>query len=98
MGSVVDATRGKVRVRTARKGRGLDEGTFWKGAFGILQDRQEAVTEMFLQGESGSVAMLLHAPTTHDRPASVGRVETIRSGRGGFVFRRRGRWGAGRGG
>jgi len=53
MGSVVDTKRGKVRVRTAGKGRGLDEGTFWKGVFEIRQDKRDVVPELVLQGDVG---------------------------------------------
>ena len=53
MGSVVDAERGKVRIRTAGKGKGLSEGTFSKGDFEIRQDKREAVPELVLQGEIG---------------------------------------------
>ena len=53
MGSVVDAERGKVRVRTAGKRKGLSEGTFWKGDFEIRQDKRKGVPELVLQGEIG---------------------------------------------
>ena len=53
MGSVVDAKRGKVHVRTAGKGRKLSDGTFSKGDFEIRQDKQDVVPELVLQGEIG---------------------------------------------
>jgi hypothetical protein len=53
MGSTIDARHGKIRIRTAGKGRGLDEATFWKGAFGIGQDKEEVVPEAVLVGEIG---------------------------------------------
>jgi hypothetical protein len=53
MGSAIDTRQGKVRIRTARKGRGLDEATFWQGAFGIRQDKQDAHPEAVLTGEIG---------------------------------------------
>jgi hypothetical protein len=53
LGSVVDAKRGKVSVRAAGKGRGLNEGTFWKGDFEVRQDKQEGITDLVLQGELG---------------------------------------------
>jgi hypothetical protein len=51
--SVVDAKRGKVRVRAAGKGRGLEQGVFYKGDFEIRQDKQEGLTDLVLQGEIG---------------------------------------------
>ena len=51
--SVVDAKRGKVRVKAKGKGRGLDEGTFWKGDFELRQDKKEGITDLVLQGEIG---------------------------------------------
>ena len=56
MGSIIDAKRGKVRVRAAGKGRGFDEGTFWKGDFELDYDREDARNELTLQGELGGGA------------------------------------------
>jgi hypothetical protein len=85
MGSSIDATRGKVRVRTAGEGRGIDQATLWKGAFGIRQDKQERVPEMVLLGEvdgsgcvvgpSGSAPRLW--ADTGDRFRTVGRYSGV---------------------
>jgi hypothetical protein len=53
MGSVIDATRGKVRIRAAANGRGLNEGTFWRGEFEVSQHRRDGVTDAILHGDGG---------------------------------------------
>lgn len=55
LGSVIDAKRGKVRVRTDTGKRRLSEGVFWKGDFEVRQDRDDegVVTQLVLQGEVG---------------------------------------------
>jgi hypothetical protein len=82
MGSIVDARRGKVRVQTAGKGRGLDEGTFWKGDFEIRQDKRDVVPELVLQGEIGGGG----CPVRSGVPRAAGQVPKL-SGASSDPFR-----------
>jgi hypothetical protein len=57
MGSTIDATRGHVRVRTARgKGRRLNDGVFWRGSFVLTQsDGAPGLTQLKLTGGDAGV-------------------------------------------
>jgi hypothetical protein len=51
--AALDASRGKVRIRTAGKAGGLMEGTFWKGEFIAFQKRRTGITDAVLLGAAG---------------------------------------------
>ena len=78
IGSSIDARRGKVRVRTAGRRRGLDQAMFWKGAFTIRQDRRDAVPEMFVLGETCADAPRLWAESS-DAFRTVGRFSGVQA-------------------
>ena len=56
MGSVIDTTRGAVRVRTAGRSRGTNDGIFRKGVFEISEHRRSGVADVILQGGAGDGA------------------------------------------
>jgi DNA-binding beta-propeller fold protein YncE len=50
VGSSVDATHGRVRLATARKGRGTQRTVFFDGRFSVRQNRRTDLTDIRLEG------------------------------------------------
>jgi hypothetical protein len=94
MGASVDATRGRVKLITARNAKGETQaGTFYDGAFTVTQARQaKAVTELKLI--KGNFAQCQQASSANAHSAASGRSIRKLWGKGKGRFRTKGRYSA----